>query len=76
MTELTGTIDQVIWNALNEGEITITFYAQDIRGEIGANSIIVIKRIPFQPTISGYNLFFLLGILSVVAIIISKKLRK
>ncbi len=74
ITDLTGTIDQDAWNNLTEGDITITFYAQDSRGEIGSESIVVKKNIP--STIPGYNLFFLLGIISVVAIIITKKVKK
>ncbi len=74
ITELTGTIDQDAWNNLTEGDITITFYAQDSEGEVGFNSITVIKSIPSK--IPGYNLFFLLGILSVAAIIITKKIKK
>ncbi|GAH79803.1 unnamed protein product, partial [marine sediment metagenome] len=66
-TELNGTINQNAWNNLTEGEITITFYAQDSEEEIGSISIIVIKSIPSQEIIPGYNLFFLFGVLSVVA---------
>jgi hypothetical protein len=75
-TELNFTIDQPTWDNLTEGENTITFYAQDSKGEIGSNSIIVIKSIPGIPPIPGYNLFFLIGILSVAVIIMSKKLKK
>ena len=74
ITDLTGTIDQEAWNNLTQGDITITFYVQDSRDQIDSESIVVKKSIP--SAIPGYNLFFLLGILSVVAIIISKKVRK
>ena len=73
-SNLTGNIDQDAWNGKPEGQINITFYAQDGAGNIGFESVIVIKSIPFQ--IPGYNLFLLLGILSVVAIIIHKRLKK
>jgi len=73
-TELTANIDQDAWVTLPQGNITITFYAQDGAGNIGIESVIVIKRIPSQ--IPGYNLLFLLGILSLVTTILSKKLRK
>jgi len=46
ITELTGAIDQDSWDSLDDGEITLTFYAQDSQSEIGSTSIIVIKSIP------------------------------
>ena len=76
ITELTGTIDQDTWDSLDDGEITITFYAQDSESKIGSTSIIVIKSTPSTDGIPGYNLFVLFGVLSVVAIIISTKLKK
>lgn len=78
-TGLTGTIDQIAWNNAPEGDVTITFYAQDRAGNIGTKVVVVIKSIPEsipEPIIPGYNLLFLLSILSFVAIIISKNLKK
>ncbi|MFW9829564.1 MAG: hypothetical protein ACFFEY_18465 [Candidatus Thorarchaeota archaeon] len=76
VTGLTGTIDQTEWDNTLEGQITITFYAQDRAGNTGIESVTVIKSIPSQPSVPGYNLFYLFGILSVVVIILSKKLKK
>ncbi len=73
---LTGTIDQDAWDDAPEGEITITFYAQDRAGNIESESVVVMKNIPSKPVIPGYNLFFLFGILSVSIILINKKLKK
>jgi hypothetical protein len=73
-TGLTGNIDQEAWTALPQGNITIKFSAQDGAGNVGIENVIVTKIISFQ--IPGYNLLFLLGILSLVTIILSKKLRK
>jgi len=73
-SNLTGKIDQDAWKDAPYGEVNITFYAQDRAGNIGIESVIVIKRIP--PQIPGYNLFYLLGILSVVIIFLSKKSKK
>ena len=70
-TEFTGTINQSLWDALPEGNVIIRFYASDSAGNIGFQEITVTKEIP--PEILGYDLFFLLGIISVVAIIIIKK---
>ncbi len=74
ITELTGAINQTVWKDLTEGEIVITFYAQDSRDEIDSKSVNVLKNIPED--IPGYNLFILLGVLSVVAILITKKIKK
>lgn len=74
-TELTGTISQEAWEKVIEGDVTITFYAQDRAGNIGIESVVVIKSIPSQPAIPGYNVFVLLGVLSVAIIIIVKKWR-
>jgi len=77
-TGLTGAIYQDAWDDAPEGGITLTFYALDRAGNIGSESVVVIKSIPSKPAsiILGYNVFLLLGILAVVSILISKKLRK
>ena len=38
-----GTINQNAWNALNEGNVIITFYVRDIAWNIGYNSVNLIK---------------------------------
>ena len=76
VSELNGIIDQDVWNDLPQGEIVITFYAQDQAGNIGTISVTVIKSIPSSSAIPGYNLFFLLGIISIVSIVIAKKIKK
>jgi len=75
-TELTGTINQALWDSISEGSVTIRFYVNDSAGNIAFEEIKVIKRITEDAGIPGYNLFFLFGVLSVVAIIISIKLKK
>ena len=72
-SELAGYIDQNAWIDAPEGEVTITFFASDRAGNIGSQSVTVIKNIPPSSTIPGYNLLFLLGILTVTIIIVSKK---
>jgi len=76
LLELNGTLNQDAWDNVPEGDITITFHAIDRAGNIGTESVTVIKSIPSPPVIPGYNLCFLLGILSFVAIIIRKKIKK
>ena len=78
-TGVTGTISQEAWDHVIEGDVTITFYVQDRAGNIGIESVVVTKSIPSTPSkdgIPGYNLIVLLGVLSVVAIVISTKLKK
>ena len=75
-TGLTGSIDQDAWDDAPKGEITITFYAVDRAGNIGSESVVVIKSIPSEPAIPSYNLFLLLGILAVISILICKKVKK
>ena len=72
-SEFVGYIDQDAWTTVPEGQVNITFYAKDNAGNIGIERVFVIKIIPSQ--ISGYNLIFLLGILSFVSIILVKKRR-
>jgi len=68
-------VNQTIWDGLDYGNITITFFANDSRNYIAMVSVIIRKRSPSEP-IPGYNLFVLLGILSVVLILVLKKLKK
>lgn len=75
ITGLTGTIDQDVWNDIPQGEVTISFYAQDRAGNIGTESIVVTKSIPSPspPVISGYSIFLLVGVISIVLAISIKK---
>ena len=71
-----GTIDENAWENALEGEITITFYAQNTGGYVGNKNVVITKNIPTKtPTIPGYDIFFLLSFLSLVAIIIKRKKR-
>ncbi|MFX0154471.1 MAG: nitrous oxide reductase family maturation protein NosD [Candidatus Hodarchaeota archaeon] len=71
-TSLTGSINQDAWNDAPSGELTITFNALDSAGNIGTESVVVRKNIPSRPGIHGYNLFFLIGAISIVIIIIKR----
>ena len=41
-----GTLNQAAWTALAQGEIIITFYASDLAGNEGSESVTVIKSVP------------------------------
>lgn len=70
-----GTINQALWNALPEGNITIRFYAKDSAGNIGFQEVTIIKAIPQPPLlgIPGYDKLLFLGIVSTISVIIVKK---
>ncbi len=42
-TSSTGTINQTAWDALSEGSVILTFYANDSSGNIGFDSVSIIK---------------------------------
>ena len=44
-----GTINQDAWNALNDGDLIITFYARDITWNVGSTSIDIIKGVSQDP---------------------------
>ncbi|MFX1477539.1 MAG: NosD domain-containing protein [Promethearchaeota archaeon] len=74
ISQFNGTINQIAWDNAPEGDVLITFYARDKAGNIGSESIIVIKRPP-STGVPGYNLFLLLGILVISIILIQRKFR-
>ena len=75
-TSLTGTINQIAWDAAPVGPVTIQFYARDDVGNIGTSSVIVAKipsDTPTPPGIPGYNLMLVIGIVSVISLVLAKK---
>ncbi len=74
-SEFLGIINQGLWDALPNGYITIKFYANDSLGNLNFDEVIVVKDTltpPGNGGIPGYNLFVLLGIISLTALIIIK----
>ena len=61
---------QVLWNSLSDGDsITITFYANDTLGNLGSESVTIIKEsLPSGTPIISFGSFYL--IVSVVTIIL------
>ena len=74
-TGLTRTVNQALWDALPEGNVTIRFYASDSAGNIGFQEVTVVKEISqtSPPGIPGFDMLFLVGIISAVTVIIIKK---
>ncbi|TFF63648.1 MAG: hypothetical protein EU521_00805, partial [Promethearchaeota archaeon] len=80
ITVFTGTFDTTTWNSLPDGEIIITFYAEDLAGNNGTAEITLIKDMstPITPGIPGYDLgiiLILISLSSTVIIINRKKLK-
>jgi len=75
--EHSGTINQEVWDDLDEGEITITFYAQDEAGNIGEVQVIIEKEIPDSDiTIVGYGIFLIITLLGLSILLLKKKIKK
>ena len=76
ITELVGTINSAVWSAAPSGSITIWFYARDLAGNIGMSFVIVVKTSAQQtppPGIPGYDLYLLIGALSILSAILIRK---
>lgn len=76
ITELVGTIDSGAWSAAPSGTITIRFYARDLAGNIGTRFVIIVKTSsPSQPPpeIPGYNLFLVIGVISIISLILIRR---
>ena len=78
ITQLSGTINQTAWDAFPYGDIMIVFYAKDFAGNIGYSEVVVkkINEREADPKIPGYNIFLIIGVISVVSIITIKRKRK
>jgi parallel beta-helix repeat protein len=83
ITGLTGTFNQLAWEALSEGSVTIRFYANDIAGNIGFTDVEVIIEIPEDvdalPIISFGkfgNYYILFTFLTILSFIILEKRKK
>ena len=70
-TGTTGKINQLAWDALEEGNVSIIFYVNDSRGLIDSQEVNIIKQIPVEEEgiIPGYDIILVLGILSVISIL-------
>ncbi|MFW9820940.1 MAG: hypothetical protein ACFFE5_15135, partial [Candidatus Thorarchaeota archaeon] len=67
ITNLSGKINQMLWNALPEGPLTIRFYANDTMGYLGYKDIIINKK--YEPDNSIIIIFiFIFSIASMVAV--------
>ncbi|MFX1311354.1 MAG: SBBP repeat-containing protein [Promethearchaeota archaeon] len=68
ITDLYGTINQEAWDAAPYDSITITFYANDLMGNIGYSEVDIVKVTEPKSRfgISGYPLLLFIGLLGLV----------
>ncbi|MFX1378907.1 MAG: hypothetical protein ACFFA4_07410 [Promethearchaeota archaeon] len=67
ITNLSGKINQILWNALPQGPLTIRFYANDTMGYLSYKDVIINKK--YEPDKGIIIIFiFILSIASVVAV--------
>ncbi len=64
-----GQIDAELWNTLPDGTVLIKFYAEDSVGNIGYDSVQVIKQTESQPRIHGFNIALLITVICVASIV-------
>lgn len=63
ITEVNGAISQEAWNQIPAGNLTIEFYVLDVGGNIGYDTVEIVKEIPEQPLIHGYNIMLIFPML-------------
>ena len=77
ITELVGALSQSSWDAIQDGIVTLRFYAEDEAGNVGESSVLITKRSTQTeqppPGIPGYDLYLLLGALSIISAILIRK---
>ena len=74
ITQLSGTLNQSAWDVAPYGNITIEFYAKDLAENIGYSKVTVenVKE-KKEPIIPGYNLLFLISLISIITVVSLKK---
>ncbi|MFX1238017.1 MAG: FG-GAP repeat domain-containing protein [Promethearchaeota archaeon] len=71
----TGVINQTAWEMAAYGNVTITFYAQDLAGNIGYDKVVVekVKKENGQTTIPGYSLLIIVSIIGLMIFLYLKR---
>ena len=64
-----GTISQIEWDALPNGIITITFYANNTQGKVTSENITIVKNTTLDDTIPSYPIMMIV-LISVITVII------
>ncbi|MBN1215623.1 MAG: right-handed parallel beta-helix repeat-containing protein [Candidatus Lokiarchaeota archaeon] len=71
-----GTIDQVEWESLPDGIITISFYANSTLDKIASETIVITKTTPEEDNIPSYPVLIIVSISMITMIILVVKLQK
>ena len=70
-------INNIIWDAIPNGHVLVSLYANDTLGNIGTLSVTYIKETSTEPpAIPGYELGILILVLSSISMIIALRRRK
>ncbi|MHA1625129.1 MAG: right-handed parallel beta-helix repeat-containing protein [Promethearchaeota archaeon] len=73
ISSTSGAINENIWDSLDDGEITIRFYANDTLGHEGYSEVIIIKNTSTgsgTPVILGFDTFTVIAIISLITTIL------
>ena len=74
---LSGTLNQTGWEALSEGSVTISFYANDTAGNITFMSVRVTKEIPEDVSIISFGYYYIIfTFITLISLIILEKQKK
>lgn len=68
-----GTINQAAWEALSEGTVTVTFYANDTLGHEAFKQVSINFEIPSSSKkkgIPGFDTYLIIGVISVISVLI------
>lgn len=75
-----GTINATAWDLSSEGVVTLICYAMDDLGNIGSESITIIKELESETlpeqAIPSYNIYITVGIAIMILLVLIKKQRK
>jgi len=72
ISSTSGAINESLWDSLDDGEITIRFYANDTLGHEGYAEVIIIKNTstgPGTPVIIGFDIFTIIAMISLITTI-------
>ena len=76
ISDLSGSVDQSLWDSLPAGTYTLTVYANDTMGNLGSNSVTIVKEsISPSPEIPFGSFYLIISIVSIALLLTSVKFR-
>ena len=74
ITDLSGSVDQTLWDILPAGIYTLTVYANDTMGNLGSNSVTIVKEsLSSSPGIPFGSFYLIVGVVSLGLLLASVK---